>query len=485
MPRCFGASQSVRASSIAEGGGPGAGRPDLLAAHDPLVPVALGPGGEPGQVRSVAGLARTAGTTGPRRSGSGAGAGPSAASEPWASSVGAARFIAEPIGGPTAPKRLTLHVGHGGQLGGQPLPEPLRWPLRRGPAGVGEGPATRRAAARGPSWPRATPGPRPAPPPESKHRSSLAPHASRALPAPTRARPLRLRPGRPRRRRHVVAVGPVELRHVEDEVRCPLHDQQHRETVRQTAVPVPLPRRDDHRVPRRPRPVRAGRPPRPHRRPRAGADPTSRGGAGSGRPARAGRSASQSRPRTAPARCGAWHPHRKKARPRPWRKALAPRSPPSTSPLSPGPTPWSARARTWESQMVLPPVKALVFDVFGTVVDWRTASSRQAETAGRRRRGRRGLGLVRRRLAPGGLSRPDLRDRHGDRARIADVEVAARRAARGAPRPPPVDLDDRAAHELPGRVARLEPWPDAREGLERLRRRLTSSPRCPTGASPS
>ena len=57
MPRCFGTSQSVRARSIPYVGLARSGGPDLLAVHHPLVAVALGPGGEAGEVRAAARLA--------------------------------------------------------------------------------------------------------------------------------------------------------------------------------------------------------------------------------------------------------------------------------------------------------------------------------------------------------------------------------------------------------------------------------------------
>ena len=56
-PLCFGASGSVRASSSPKRGQVRRRRPDLLAVHDPLVAVALGAGGEPGDVGAGARLA--------------------------------------------------------------------------------------------------------------------------------------------------------------------------------------------------------------------------------------------------------------------------------------------------------------------------------------------------------------------------------------------------------------------------------------------
>src|SRR5262245_45690938 len=41
--------------------------------------------------------------------------------------------------------------------------------------------------------------------------------------------------------------------------------------------------------------------------------------------------------------------------------------------------PWPARAQITPSGGPLPQVKALVFDTFGTVVDWRTGVARESE----------------------------------------------------------------------------------------------------------
>ena len=57
MPRCLGASGSVRASRMPQSAVVGLGRPHLLAVDHPLVAVAHGPGGEAGEVGAGAGLA--------------------------------------------------------------------------------------------------------------------------------------------------------------------------------------------------------------------------------------------------------------------------------------------------------------------------------------------------------------------------------------------------------------------------------------------
>ena len=111
-------------------------------------------------------------------------------------------------------------------------------------------------------------------------------------------------------------------------------------------------------------------------------------------------------------------------------------------------------------------IKALAFDVFGTVVDWREGVAREA-----------------RRLVPG-VDAHDLADRW--RAGYQPAMEAVRAAQR-----PWVNLDvlnreildeiqpglsPGVAAELTLAWHRLDPWPDVLAGMDRLRRRLTLVP---------
>ena len=116
-------------------------------------------------------------------------------------------------------------------------------------------------------------------------------------------------------------------------------------------------------------------------------------------------------------------------------------------------------------------VKALTFDVFGTVVDWRSSITREGETLGRAK----GLTADWARFADAwrGLYQPNLsRVRSGelpwtkldelhrmslDRL-LVDFGIAGLSETE-------IDHLNRAWH-------RLDPWPDAVPGLERLRRRF-------------
>jgi 2-haloacid dehalogenase len=116
-------------------------------------------------------------------------------------------------------------------------------------------------------------------------------------------------------------------------------------------------------------------------------------------------------------------------------------------------------------------VRALVFDVFGTVVDWRSSIIREGEALGRRL----GIGADWSRVAdawraryPGLMQRVRTGElpwtRLDDLHRMGLVQVLADLGIRGLSE---ADIDDfnRAWH-------RLDPWPDVVPGLDRLGRRF-------------
>ncbi|HJZ78129.1 MAG TPA: haloacid dehalogenase type II [Vicinamibacterales bacterium] len=120
-------------------------------------------------------------------------------------------------------------------------------------------------------------------------------------------------------------------------------------------------------------------------------------------------------------------------------------------------------------------VKALVFDVFGTVVDWRTAVGREVEQLARRKQltidgakfadaWRAGYGPSMNRVRSGELPWTKLDDLHRmtlDKV-LADFAISSLTAE---------EKDDlnRAWH-------RLDPWPDSVAGLTRLKQRFTIAP---------
>ncbi len=120
------------------------------------------------------------------------------------------------------------------------------------------------------------------------------------------------------------------------------------------------------------------------------------------------------------------------------------------------------------------PVRALLFDVFGTVVDWRSSLVRHLERFGRER----GLdadwtGLV---DAWRGAYRPSMdRVRRGELAwTVLDdlhrSSLAVLCEERG------LALDGATLDRLALLWRELDPWPDSRPGLARLRARFTLAP---------
>ncbi len=127
-----------------------------------------------------------------------------------------------------------------------------------------------------------------------------------------------------------------------------------------------------------------------------------------------------------------------------------------------------------------PSPKALLFDVFGTCVDWRSGVAREGEALGRRR-GMSGVDWFAFADAWREQYQPRMETvRRGERAWVT-LDVLHREsldtvlAAFG--------LDDIAAHErheLTLAWHRLDPWPDVVEGLARLKTRYTIAP-CSNG----
>lgn len=116
-------------------------------------------------------------------------------------------------------------------------------------------------------------------------------------------------------------------------------------------------------------------------------------------------------------------------------------------------------------------IRALAFDVFGTVVDWRSSVIAQLEAFGRTSNvtadwarmaddWRAGYVPSMERVRSGELPWTRLDDLH--RARLVELLAGAGVTAAD----PEIDHLNRAWH-------RLDPWPDSVEGLTRLKRRFT------------
>lgn len=127
-----------------------------------------------------------------------------------------------------------------------------------------------------------------------------------------------------------------------------------------------------------------------------------------------------------------------------------------------------------------PPLRALLFDVFGTCVDWRAGVVREGEALARRR----GLPNVDwPALADAWRARyqPQLETVRSGRRPWANLDVLHREALGGLLEGfglAGLSGEDRA--ELTLAWHRLDPWPDTVEGLTRLRRRFVVAP-CSNG----
>jgi 2-haloacid dehalogenase len=117
------------------------------------------------------------------------------------------------------------------------------------------------------------------------------------------------------------------------------------------------------------------------------------------------------------------------------------------------------------------PVRALLFDVFGTLVDWRSGVRGELRAMG----DARGLDADWDAIADGWRNRylPILQSVNAGERAWADLDVLHRATlddvlgAHGV-----TGLDDEDRDRLVGAWHRLDAWPDAREGLQRLRERF-------------
>ena len=123
-------------------------------------------------------------------------------------------------------------------------------------------------------------------------------------------------------------------------------------------------------------------------------------------------------------------------------------------------------------------VKALVFDVFGTVVDWREGVARDLRAVF----GRHGAGAVDAHAVADAWRRryqPAMQACRSGRRPFTRLDVLHRENLDAVLREYGLDAAVIAAEELDGLNRawhRLDPWPDAVEGLQRLKRRFIVAP---------
>ena len=125
-------------------------------------------------------------------------------------------------------------------------------------------------------------------------------------------------------------------------------------------------------------------------------------------------------------------------------------------------------------------VRACLFDVFGTVADWRSSVSRDLEQFARRK-GISGVDWLEFTVQWRGLYQPSMEEVRSGRRPFTLLDVLHKESLQALVHQyrlqglSDADLDymNRAWH-------RLEPWPDVREGLERLKKKLIIAP-CSNG----
>ena len=115
-------------------------------------------------------------------------------------------------------------------------------------------------------------------------------------------------------------------------------------------------------------------------------------------------------------------------------------------------------------------IEVLAFDVFGTLVDWRTSIAREAAavfaTAGRDDIDPAGFADAWR-----GLYQPAMEAVRSGKRPFTRLDVLNRETLDVLLAAHDVVLDDEAAQDFAFAWRRLEPWPDALEGLTRLKAR--------------
>jgi 2-haloacid dehalogenase len=121
-------------------------------------------------------------------------------------------------------------------------------------------------------------------------------------------------------------------------------------------------------------------------------------------------------------------------------------------------------------------VRALVFDVFGTCVDWRGSVIREGEAVGRAK----GLTVDWPALADewrrDGYHRGIARIRAGEMPYVSSDELFRRKLDELLPKFGISGLTEPEMADLSHAWRRLDPWPDTVPGLQQLKRRFTISP---------
>ncbi len=122
------------------------------------------------------------------------------------------------------------------------------------------------------------------------------------------------------------------------------------------------------------------------------------------------------------------------------------------------------------AEVKVPVIKILAFDVFGTVVDWRTSIAREA-AAVFARVGRADIDPAGFADAWRGLYQPAMEAVRSGRRPFTRLDILNRETLDVLLAEHGVVLDEAAAQDFAFAWRRLDPWPDAVEGLTRLKAR--------------
>ena len=133
--------------------------------------------------------------------------------------------------------------------------------------------------------------------------------------------------------------------------------------------------------------------------------------------------------------------------------------------------------------MAVDGVKALVFDVFGTVVDWRSSVIRDGEELGRRLRGEVDWPRFAEQWRRDGYHGTIAAIRRGEQPSERSTTMMRRHLEKLLPEYGVSGLSEDGLDWLNHVWHRLDPWPDSVEGLTRLKRQFVDRARSRTATS--
>jgi 2-haloacid dehalogenase len=126
--------------------------------------------------------------------------------------------------------------------------------------------------------------------------------------------------------------------------------------------------------------------------------------------------------------------------------------------------------------MLVDEIRALVFDVFGTCVDWRGSVIRELEAVGRTKGVAADWSAMADEWRREGYIRGLARIRAGELPYMSSDDLFSRKLDELLPKYQVAGLSQPETHELARAWRKLDPWPDTVAGLHRLKTRFFISP---------